>query len=350
MSTRTTPLGFVSGDIEVHCHCIYIYSKRDTSYIRSIADFLIAGVNAGEISICILDDPARELLENHLRQRGMDSQLGDGQIKLLVSDGLLFDQGMFTSQAMVDYWSRELLPCLRKYAGVRTFCDTTPFLQSRLLRLKLLEFEALTNLTCPSTITLCGYDSSAAGRSFLAQSRSVHPFVANSRSIKRNAAFVSTARFLSGFYRFRRVSKEYAASPGETDAIGRELEEMAARTPLTMPDIRDFRSVVEGVFAHIVDKGEHIPGSAGEKPHLHVTFVAESDKMIVTVRDHALSRVNPRPSLQEHVHHSEFWMSGLVDDLRAEIWKGDLVVTIVKRYRQARIIENCPPLEDLDKI
>ncbi len=350
MSIRTTPLGFVSGDIEVHSHCMFIYSKKDASFVRSIVDFLVAGVGAGEMCACVLDESVIGLVKDRLEQRGIAIEPGKGRIRLYAPEGLILNEGTFDSRGIVEQWSKEFVPLLNSCTGVRTFCDTVPFYRNRVLRLKLLEFESLINLSNPSTITLCGYDSGAAGRSLLAQARNVHPFVANSRSIRRNPAFMSTARFLSGFYRFRRVSKEYVASIGEADVVCRDLEETASRTPMTMPDIRDFCTAIGGLFAHMVEKGDRTLSCKTEKPHLHVTFVMETDKMIVTIRGHACTGVAPSPGLHEHVQSSMPLTSGLVDELMVESWKGDLVATIVKKYRPASIIEDYSPLEGIDAV
>jgi hypothetical protein len=346
MNIRVTPLGFVSGDIEVHSHCMFVYSKRDESFVRSVADFLMAGLNAGEISACIIDDPVRSLLNDLLTQWGVDTQSPEGQIRLCGSQGLLFRHGVFDSQFLVDHWTRELLPCLDKWAGVRVFCDTAPFCRNRLSRLKLLEWEALINLNCPVTISLCGYQAGAAGRSLLAQAKSVHPFIANSRSIRRNPAFMSTARFLSGFYRFRRVSKEYAARAEEERAVRHDLEEVAARTPLTMSQIRELSIAVGGIFTHMVEKGGGKCSCKCES-HMHVTLAAESDKLIVTIRDHALGVTPVGSSLHEHASGSASLSEGLVDDLIVDSWKGEAVATVIKRYHAPCTIECEPPSNEL---
>ncbi|MCX6376380.1 MAG: hypothetical protein NTU88_10185, partial [Armatimonadetes bacterium] len=84
----------------------------------------------------------------------------------------------------------------------------------------------------------------------------------------------------------RRVSREYPAIPGQEEAAHRDVEEVAARTPLSMTEIEELKFVVAELLSHMVQHGRRIPG--GSPPHFHVTFTAEPDKFLVTIRSHYL--------------------------------------------------------------
>lgn len=331
MKARTTPLGFLSGDIEVHSHCMYTYTKKDETFLHNVVDFLTAGLAAREVGICVFDGPIRDEVKRRIveRRANSDLQYEDEQLIMCTPSDVYLRDGMLDPPTLVNHWQSVVEPVARRMNGVRVFSDTEPMFFSRTVRLKLLENEALINLSNPMTVWICGYRADLAGRSYLAQARNVHPYIANSRSIRRNPTYLSTTRFLSGFYRFRRVSKEYPATTGMANEVGRDLVYVAGRTPLTMREIEDLRVAVVGSFVHMVEQG----ASVCDRSHLHITFTTESDKVLITLRDHTLGLLFARSEDNEHVYNSRYCDQGLVDEISMESWKMDLVATIVKRYQ-----------------
>jgi hypothetical protein len=205
----------------------------------------------------------------------------------------------------------------------------------RIERLKFLEYEALVNLGCPMTIVMCGYQSGATGRNWLLQARSTHPFIANSRSIRRNPTYVETSRFLSGLYKFRRVSREYPAIPGQEEAAHRDVEDVAARTPLSMTEIEELKFVVGALLSHMIQHGRPVPG--GGQPHFHVTLAAESDKLLMTIRTHGFAHqgeYTEPADLRKHLQSYRSMSDGAMDGLSVESWRGKAVVTVTRAYRR----------------
>ena len=336
MSKQTTPLGFLAGDIDLHSHCMYVYTKRDEIFTRNVAEFLAAGLRVGEMCVGVLDAAARKKVRNQLGELGLEPAPESGTAQLVLCDptDVYTRDGMLDTDKIADFWRRQLDLACGRWNGVRVFGDPRLMPCRRIERLKFLEYEALVNLGCPMTIVMCGYQSGSTGRSWLLQARSTHPFIANSRSIRRNPTYVETSRFLSGLYKFRRVSREYAATPGQEDAAHRDVEEVAARTPLSMTEIEELKFVVGTLMSHRVQHGRPVPG--GSQPHFHVTFTAEPDKFLVTIRSHYLhfgDGYQEAPDIRRHVEAVRHAEEKLIDERRVESWRGEAAMTVVKRYR-----------------
>lgn len=340
MNTRTTPLGFLLGNIEVHSHCMYNYTKKDETFIRNVVDFLSAGLSIGEAAVCVLDGPAHAEVVRRIAERRDSGVLRceDDQLIICHPSDVYLRDGLLDPPALLNHWRTVVQPIARRMNGARVYSDTVPMLFSRLSRLKLLENESLINIESPMTVSLCGYQSDVAGRSYLAQARNAHPYLANSRSIRRNPAYLATPRFLSGLYRFRRVSKEYPASPCAVDAVRRDLVEVAGRTPLTMREIEAVKAAITGILSRMLEHGAQQSTCGCDRAHLRITFTAESDKILVTIRDHTPGLTSPLEA-EEHSWSNQFVADGLLDELMVESWKGDLVITAVKRYRTPYYID-----------
>ncbi|NIN99102.1 MAG: hypothetical protein GTN93_28480, partial [Anaerolineae bacterium] len=166
---------------------------------------------------------------------------GEGQLCILDAAYVYTPDGCWDRRYTMRFWQERLEIAGRKYNGLRAFGDCSRLVRGRVARLKLLEYEALVNLGCAANIALCGYGSSGATRSFLQQAKSVHPFIASSRSVQRNHLFVETSKFLGGLYRFRRVSRVYPADASRAREARKDLEEIAARTPLAIPEIEEMK-------------------------------------------------------------------------------------------------------------
>jgi anti-sigma regulatory factor (Ser/Thr protein kinase) len=336
MSKQTTPLGFLAGDIDLHSHCMYVYTKRDEIFTRNVAEFLAAGLRVGELCVAVLGASARKKVRDQLGEPGLEPAPESETAQLVLCDptDVYTRNGMLDTDKIADFWRRQLDLARGRWNGVRAFGDPGLVPWNRIERLKFLEYEALVNLACPMTIVMCGYQAGATARSWLLQARSVHPFIANSRSIRRNPTYVETPRFLSGLYKFRRVSREYPAIPGQEEAAHRDVEEVAARTPLSMTEIGELKLVVGALLSHMVQHGR--PASGGSQPHFHVTFTAEADQFLVTIRSHYLhfrDGCQEVPDIRRHVEASWHATDKLIDELKVESWRGEAAVTLAKRYR-----------------
>lgn len=335
MSIRTTPLGFLPGDIDLRSHCMFIYPERDENFVRSIVGYLSAGMNAGELCICAVNGGVREQIKERMVQLGADpvSEPESGQLCVLDAADVYTPHGIMDAAFTMRFWQNSTEIAGRKWKGLRVFGDSSPTLQGSVSRLKLLEYEALVNVNFPMSIALCGYRSSTLTRSFLLQAKSVHPFIANRRSIRRNNSFVETRRFLNGLYRFRRATRQYAAVPRQARVVREDLEEIAARTPLTMLQIEEMKVAVTEAFANAVEHGCH--GLESDSAHVHVVFMPQPDRFTVTVRDHGPGFEfvhSDLPDSDQVRQRGLYLIRCLTDDVQVERRNGDTIVTVVKKY------------------
>ena len=323
MSMRTTPLGFLPGDIDTGTHCMFIYNRKDDAFAKSIARYLSAGIGAGEMCVCLVDDHSTDRIKVSMAQMGLDtdSLYTSGQLVTADPSEIYMPDGRFNIESIIHYWTDKLDTAKSKWGGLRVFGDSYPVGDSRMARLKMLEYEAFINLNPPMNIALCGYESAHSARSFFLQAKSVHPYIANSRSIRRNPAYMPTSKFLAGFYRFRRVSKAYPATPDQLELIANDVEETTVRTPLTIPQIEDLKAAIAEVVHRISACG---PGPSGKPHRIHVTLAPESDKFIVSLWGQGMDfprDEEPSQSLKEKV-----------DEVRLPKINGDVAVTLMKRY------------------
>ena len=333
MSRRTTPIGFLPGDIDLSSHCMFSYPKKDDAFIRNIADFIYAGMNTGELCICAVQGDAQERIRQRMAQIGVDLDSKPEQLSIVKASDFYTPGGKIDISSSMHFWQQKLEVAKSRWKGMRIYGDVSEVLSSRTMRLKLMEYEALINLKFPMIIALCGYQTSTITRSLLLQARSVHPFIANSKSIRRNTAFLSTSKFLAGFYRFRRASKQYNASPREVHAVQEDFEELAARTPLTMSEIDEVKTVIGDVFADAVEQltGDNNPDCS----HIHVTYAPESSQFLIILWYHKMKDAadQPEPSSSDQLEDDEINTTHqLMDEMRVHQMNSDRVITMAKRY------------------
>ncbi len=251
---HTTPIGFLPGVIWVGSHILYTYRHRDENYIRSVVDYLTAGVSHGEFPVCLVERPYLDEIEARVAERcSTMAETGKPFYAMEAPEESFLAGGILDVVALENLWRDKIVPHCPDFRKIRLFSDGGTLLSSsRIARLKLMEFEARMNYSLPASLAVCAYDAEATGRSTLTQARSVHPLIANARSIRINPEYVQPRQFLSAFYRFTSVSKEYAALPSQCDAVAEHLVDMAVRTPLTMPEITALCRASTWIFTHLL--------------------------------------------------------------------------------------------------
>ena len=329
MDQSSIPLGFLAGSIASGSHCIFTYPRRDENLLQSLARFLSAGLQVGEVCICLADDDTCRELTDRLAVAGTENSL------IIRSASEIYSpRGRWDADALRGFLMDALVEARRRGKQARSFTDFGSVPWSKTARFKLLEFEARMSLDCPMTIAMCGYHSGSVGRSWLAQARSAHPFIANNHSIRRNPSCVEPTRFLSGLYSCRRVSKEYSLVSGMEAALQADFEEVAARTPLTGSEIEALRGFLGEMFVHLIAS---VPAASDTTlPHIHVAFAPEFDKLRITIRKHVFAhkRDYTDPAfLRQHLQSHRAMSDGAVDGMDVESWRGEAVVTITKRYK-----------------
>ena len=340
MSVRTTPLGFLPGDIDLHSHCIFLYSKKDKAFVESVTAFLAAGVNAGEMCVCAVNGSVREEIREHMARLGIPSSSESGQLLILDAADVYLRGSSLDTEGAVRFWRDKFEVAGSKWNGLRAFGDAGPVRWSRAARLKILEYEALLNIDYSTNIGLCGYQSSVASRSFLLQAKSVHPFVANVRSIRRNQAFLTAPKFFAGFYRFRRSSRVYPGALSQIQATQEDFEEIAARTPLTILEIDDVKAAIGAAFAALIEHCSY--GDSAGLSHVHVVFVSDVDGFTILLRCHRRPASYPEvPGLDQLRQRIVHLTPCPMDELHVESRNLDTVVTMVRRY------EYLPPVCDM---
>lgn len=334
-SEQRTPLGFVSGDVEIGAHIMYTYPSRDETFIRNITDFILAGVNAGEMVGCTLDGALLEEIVSCLDKAGVCTDQSDPETMVLLSDvsEIFMRDGLFCTESTTDLGRKMLGIARTRGKKLRILNDLSIVCSSRVNRAKLLEYEALWQVSPLFTIALSAYERSAVMRSFLVEVRRMHSLVATNKGIRHNLSYMEPQRFLSGFYRYRRVTKEYPAVPAADWSVIHDFEEIASRTPLTAVEISSFCTALELLLAHSTGGLEYhgIPAPVLGR-QFYVNFNTESDKMIVAVRYHAPGIQNAQPEYQKFIESGRILSEGLADDLRIEFWADLVTVTMVKVY------------------
>jgi anti-sigma regulatory factor (Ser/Thr protein kinase) len=313
---------------------MFVYPRKDESFVEAVSKFCLAGVDNEERCVCCVDSPVRERIIERMAQLGAspETEFGSGPMAVYGSSDVYMHGGIFDLVSVIRFWRENLEIARSKWNGLRIFGDVESVIMSRSGRLKLLEYEALANLDFPASIALCGYQSSlTATRSFLLQVRSVHPFIANSSSIKRNNTFLSTGRFLAGFYRFRRVCRSYPATFQNASAMRQDLEEVAVRTRLTLPQIEELRGAASEAFVNAVEHGCGNDASA----KVSVAFVPDFDRFLVIVRDRGVGFRPGDPATADEGRTRRRGMRlirAFADEVRVERRGGQTIVTIAKKY------------------
>lgn len=320
MKKRGLPLGFLPGDIDSGSHCMLAYSKPDEAYIQSVVKYMTAGIASGQMCICAVLDPARSLLEQRMKALGIS--LTSGQLLMPDAGNIYAPGGRFDLRHIVRYWRSNVEIADDKWNGLRAFGDFSSALENRAFRLKTLEYEALINSHMSSSITaLCGYQAGILPRGYLLQAKSLHPYIASSKSMRVNRSFCETEKFLAGLYRFQRVGREYPATLDQTNKISSDLEEIAARTGMTMPDIDDLKEAAAGLFSMIVES----ISSNSARSHVHLVYDPKPEKFTISLRYHrALLDEAPQWSLPMP------WKT--TDTVHVDESGADTIITMTKRY------------------
>ena len=334
MSTRTTPLGFLPGDIDVRSHCIFVYQDKDDVFLGGIARYLNAGLHAGEMCVCALPGSS-DGLYRRLQELGADpdSATSSGQLSLLEPASVYLHDGTFDWTGTMRFWGEKMAIAESSWNGIRVYGDLEILMHSRIMRLKLLEYESIVNRAFSFNIALCGYQSSVTSRTLLTQAKSVHPIIATPRSIQANHRYLDTNRFLSSFYKFRRVSRVYPASGQYAQAARRDLEEVAARTPLTMTEIEEMKIALSEAFANALEHGCRTLSS--DKAHIHVRLSPHPTEFVIEVRDHGSGFTLPDEHLPgpDEVRSRGFHlMRGFMDYVGLERRRGDTIIVMRREY------------------
>ena len=330
MEERRTPIGFLAGDIGENSHCVYTYLRRDERLVKSIALFLQSGLRAGETSVCLADDDMCLAVVSHLDGLG----ISDGTPSLIVRGHArpAGDKGIRHVGHLTGFVREHVRTC-RTGQATRIFADFGDIYCARNARFKLLEYEAEISLHCPLTVMMCGYQICPSARTRLTQIRRAHPYLANDESIRRNPYYVEPSRLLASLHKYRRVSRKYPALEGQTGALQEDIEETAARTPLSVADITCLQEAAGQVFTHLVDKCR--PASETALPHFHVIFAPDPERFLITLRMHDVvhdTAYAGAPDLRTHARSWSCFAGGGLDDVDVESWRGEVVITLVKRY------------------
>lgn len=334
VDAETTPIGFLPGVIWANSHILYTYTHRDEKFIKSVVDYLMGGVDHGELPVCLIEQPFLDDIAVRLADRCSSIRKKDRPLFVLQSPEESFlANGVLDVVALREFWNSRILSCCPDSHGIRLFSDVGRLASNRIARLKLIEFESRMNYALPANLTLCAYDFNVAGRSMLAQARSVHPFIANCRSIRINPEYMQPSQFLSAFYRRASVCREYTAHPSEIESVAQHLAEAAARTPLTIPEVFGLCTAVTWVVNHLIERN-HSGGS--NKKRIQVTFASESDAFRVTIKDSSDLAAISEPMDDGHVSRSTLLANGLVDDLSLQTWNNTISIALTKRYHSYR--------------
>ncbi len=316
---------------------MFVYPKRDETFFKRISGYLNAGLDNGEMCVCITPIDAGRILQQ-MQSLGMDTDhaVKSGQLAIYSFDNVYLRWGMFDVRRLAEFWTEKIREAHEHWKSIRVFGDIDSAMGSRTLRLKLLEYESKANLTSSlMSISMCGYQSSTMPRTLLVQLKDIHPYLASVRSIKTNHRYIDPSRFLNTFYRFQRISKIYAASPRHARECRRHFEEIAARTPMTMDEMEDMKLAVCEAFNNATEHG--CAGVPEDLRHIHVCFHPQTTGFRVEVRDHGPGFIMPpddeTPEPQGLRKRGLHLMRNLVSAVDVERRRDDTVVTLYQEYR-----------------
>lgn len=320
MNTRYTPIGFLPGDVELRTHCMFTYGRKDDTFIRSVVEFLAAGVNARELCVCVLDGPTRERVRDRMIQLGVDPDPygWSSQLVILGMNDIYLPEGLFDTRHALKFWHEMLDVASRQWNGLRTFVDAGAVHLDRAVRLKLLEYEAILNVNFSANIAMCAFQTDDTPRSFFLSAKKLHPYIANSRSLRKNHNYIPSDRFFTSFYRYSRVPRVYSWASSQLPVIQEDLENLAVRTPLDSNDIRDLKESIAVVFQELAGCRRKVNSS-----RLHVTFDSKPDRFAVVFRCHSSA-----PDLSEI---SSSIITCSVDEVHISQDSHAPAVTLVKR-------------------
>jgi len=319
MNTRYTPIGFLPGDVELRTHCMFTYGRKDDTFVRSVVEFLAAGVNARELCVCVLDGPTRERVRDRMTQLGVDSDPHgwSSQLVILGMSDIYLPNGLFDTRHALNFWREMLDVASKRWNGLRAFVDAGAIHLDRPARLKLLEYEAILNVNFSANIAMCAFQTDNTPRSLFLSAKKLHPYIANSRSLRKNHNYIPSDRFFASFYRYSCVPRVYSWTSSQLPVIQEDLENIAVRTPLNTNDIRDLKESVAVVFRELAGC-RHKTNSS----RLHVTFDSKPGRFSVVFR--CFSSV---PDLSEI---SSSIMTCSVDEVRISPDSHAPAVTLVK--------------------
>ena len=327
-----TPLGFLPGKVEIGAHCMFVYPKRDEVFCDRIAGYLKAGLDTGEMCVCVSPMTPDSILQ-HMESLGVDTAcaVGTGQLVIHDSEDVYISAGVLDLRRVMDFWTEKIEIAEKLWNGIRIFGDTKHPFDNRTERLKLLEYESKVNMaTSRMSIALCGYNSNTTPRALLTQIKSVHPFVASVRSIQTNHNYIATKRFLSTFYRFQRISRVYPATAQYASECRRHFEEIAARTPMTMAELEDMKLALGETFANALEVG--CAGLPADRCHIHVVFLPQIAGFTTEVRVHGIGFAERNEDEKPLKLTYREIIRNLVSDFDIERRKGDTVIILRTQY------------------
>ncbi|MCL6629364.1 MAG: MEDS domain-containing protein [Armatimonadetes bacterium] len=319
MNTRYTPIGFLPGDVELRTHCMFTYGRKDDTFVRSVVEFLAAGVNARELCVCVLDGPTRERVRDRMTQLGVDSDPRgwSSQLVILGMSDIYLSDGLFDTHHALKFWREMLDVASNRWNGLRTFVDAGAIHLDRPARLKLLEYEAMLNVNFSANIATCAFQTDNTPRSFFLSAKKLHPYIANSRSLRKNHNYIPSDRFFTSFYRYSCIPRVYSWTSSQLPVIQEDLENVAVRTPLNTNDIHDLKESIAVVFHELAGCREKSMPS-----RLHVTFDSKPGRFTVVLRCY-----NSVPDLSEI---SSSIMTCSVDEVHVSPDSHAPAVTLVK--------------------
>lgn len=320
MNKRSLPLGFLPGVVCPGTHCMLSYNKPDEAFINSVSKYIFAGIASGQMCVCVVLDPIRNLIKGQMSRLGIS--LTSRQFVLPNATDVYMPLGHFDLKSAAGYYTEQEQIAQSKWNGMRVFADASAAIQTRAMRIKILEYEAQVNSQPTDTTALCGYQASLLPRSYILQVKSIHPFIASLKSMRQNRDFCEPDKFLSGLYRFRRVDREYPATPDQKNKICSDLEEAAIRTMMSISDIGRIQEAVYGLFATIMESMPPCP----KRSHIHLVLDPKPDKFSVILRYHRalFQGIPPRWSLP--------LACKIMDVVHIGECGPDTIITMSKRY------------------
>lgn len=285
MGAHKTALGFVPGEVETGTHCMFIYPKRDDIFFERLAGYVKAGLDAGEMCVCACPHP--DLLAANLSGNGVDADTAraTGQLEIHAVNDVYQGLSAFDPARALDFWDTHIETARTRWKGIRIFGDADHRLDNRAVRLKILEYESRVNLSLGRVaVALCGYQSTSVPRTLMLQMKNVHPFVANTRSIRHNRRYMEPGRFLNAFYRFQRVSRVYTPTDDHRQQCLHHFEEIALRTPMPIADVEEMKLALGAAFGSALEHCCQI--SQAHAGHVHVSFLSEATGFTVQVCAH----------------------------------------------------------------
>ncbi|MBP6963993.1 MAG: sensor histidine kinase [Armatimonadetes bacterium] len=336
MSKRSTPIGFIPGEVDSGAHCMFLYPRRDHVFFERLAGYFQAGLDAGEKCLCI-SSVAPETMVERLRGAGVDTEYAvrTDQLSIYHVSEVYLRRHSFEFGQVMEFWGEAVEASKSRWNGMRVYGDMEDAMPGRTLRMKLLEYESRINLHSDRVkMALCGYSADAAPRSFVLQMKSVHPFHANVRSLQTNHRYIEPERFLRSLYRFQRVCRVYPASADGSRECRKHLEEIASRTPMTMGEMDDLKLAVGEAFVNALEHGSS--GQFQGRPHIHVSFFPRPDGLTVEVRDHGPGFTPPEPDVPSLPHEPRsngfHLMRSLVSAVDVERRRDETVVSLHMDY------------------